>query len=352
MHLKHKMAMAAAAALAMAASSAAHAAPGTGTVPGHHASQGLIASPGSGYCDPFADWDDVDPDGSGGTNGGDDSTTNDLLPGQRGGRMEASAAAAQVIGTTPDAIHRNFTGVITRNLANAGTASRIARLSDHELRAVATYANLGAPADRAALLKLLATRLDATGLVRVARAFGRAPVTAAVHAYAGRATREAYDTGVAGLSAPPPEGGGGGGTPYPSPSPPRPTIDMTLREIYLEYRTAPVGSLSPQASLAETSMFAGRYLGASFTAGAFVGTVMRQLILEFAPGINDAIGDTIGAMIENFWLATDEAEQGHFEAAFDDLFGFPVTRSSDPDGDWSITAPMLFYYQTSQTCGW
>lgn len=357
MHFKQKMAVAIAAALALAASSGARAAPGSGPRTATSTHQGLVASPKT--CDPFADWDwMIDPDGSGGSNGGDDSTTNDLVSRVRGGApiggrlLAGGSSAAQVIGTTPEAIHRNFSGVVTRNLANAGTAGRIAQLSDRELAAIAGYVSQGAPADRTALLKLFATRLDASALVRVARAFGRAPVTAAVHAYSDRAVRDAYDTGVAGLVAAPGEGSGGGGTPYPSPSPPRPTIDMTLREIYLEYRTAPVGSLSPQASLAETSMFAGRYLGGSFTLGTIVGTGIRALIVEFAPGLNDAIGDTIGSMIENFWLATDEVQQGHFEAAFDDLFGFPVTNSSDQRGDWDITAPMLFYYQSTSSCGW
>lgn len=261
MHLKHKLAAALAAAVVLAASGGLHAAPRTPAAPHRHAvPQGLLASPST--CDPFADWDD-DPDGSGGSNGGDDSTTNDLTgrgPIVRGPARVAAGAAAQVIGTTPEAIHRNFTGVVTRNLANAGTASRVARLSDAELAAIARAAAQGAPTERAGLLKLLASRLDGAALVRVARAFGRAPVEAAVAAYASPETRSAFAGAVAGLRAPPPEGGGGGRAPRPSPSPPRPTIDMTLREIYLEYRTAPVGSLSPSASLAETAMFAGRYL--------------------------------------------------------------------------------------------
>jgi hypothetical protein len=211
-------------------------------------------------------------------------------------------------------------------------------------------------------LKLFAQRLDGRSLVRIARAFGRAPTEAAVHAYAGKAAREAFDGQIAGFRAPPPEGGGGGtggtggggsgGTPYPPPSPPRPTIDMTLREIYLEYRTAPIGSLSPSASLAETSMFAGRYLSPAAGAGAAVGTVIHALIAEFAPSLDDAIGATIAGMIDNFWEASGQAQEGHFEAAFDSLFGFPVTGSSDPWGDWDISSPMMFYYQSSGTCGW
>jgi hypothetical protein len=188
--------------------------------------------------------------------------------------------------------------------------------------------------------------------VRVAHAFGRAPVEAAVRAYADQPTRAAFAIGIAGL-APPPEGGGGGGTnPYPSPSPPRPTIDMTLEEIYLEFRTAPVGGLSAEASLAETAMFVGRYLRSPAGWGTTAGLAIHFLIEEFDPEIDDAIGGTIDAMMQNFWNAADEAQQGHFESAFDSLFGFPVTWSSDPWGDWDLTQPMVFYYQSTGSCGW
>jgi hypothetical protein len=350
MHLKHKMAVALLATLALAVPGGTHAATRTPRM-GHAPVQGLVASPDP--CDPFADWDDDVGSGS------DDGTTNTLLPGLSrlpvGGHQAIAGSAAQVIGTTPAEIEHRFVRVITANLANAGTASRIARLSDKELDAIAWHAGQGAAADRADLLKLFATRLDAASLVRVARAFGRAPVQAAVHAYAGTDIRAAFDANVAGF-APPPEGGGGGGggttTPYPSPSPPRPTVDMTLEEIYLEYRTAPVGSLSPAGALSETAQFAGIRLSGALWLGSEIGAGISWLIENYAPNLNDSIGGTIASMIDNFWSASSEVEQGHFEAAFDELFGFPVTNSSDPWGDWGIADPMMLYYDTSGTCGY
>ena len=346
MHPKHKMAMAVAAAfVAMAASPALQAAPNARPGPGQHARQGVEASTSS-TCDPFADWD-WEYEGSGGGNASSHlrASAHGFVPPQL-----PAGSAAQVIGTTPDAIERNFVGVVARNLADAGTASRIARLSDRELGAIARHAARAAPSERAALLKVFATRLDAPALVRVARAFGRAPVDAAVRAYAAPATRAAFAAGIAGLEAPPPEGGDG--NPYPSPSPPRPTIDMTLEEIYLEFRTAPIGGLSVSASLAETAMFAGRYLRGPLGYGAAVGAAIHYLIEEFDPAIDDAIGATIAGMIDNFWEATGEVEQGHFESAFDSLFGFPVTWSSDPWGDWDVSDLMVVYYQTQPMCVW
>jgi hypothetical protein len=350
MQLKHKMAAAVVAALAMSAPFGLHAAPRTHTAPGHAAHKGLEASPGSGYCDPESgDWV-VDSDGD----GIPDVDEQGLLPGTlppSSGHPAAAAAVAQVIGTTPEAIERNFIGVVTRNLANAGTASRVARLSDRELSAIAAHAGQGAAAERAALLKLFASRLDGAPLVRVARAFGRAPVEAAVRAYATPAVQAAFASAVAGLAAPPPEGGGGGGGgSYPSPSPPRPTVDMTLEEIYLEFRTAPVGSLSPAGALAETAQFAGMRLSAAGWVGTAIGTGISWLIQNYAPNLDDAIGGTIAIMIDNFWAATSELQQGEFESAFDSLFGSPVTWSSDPWGDWDISDPMVSYYQWSGSC--
>ena len=352
MHFKHKMAMAVTVALAaMAASPAIHAAPHAQPIPGHHATQGLQASPGSGYCDPFADWDWEYYNGTP-LIGGSKGTSRATSPWSASRRAAAGGAAAQVIGTTPEAIERNFIGVVTRNLANAGTASRIARLSDRELDGIARHASQGAPGDRAALLKLFATRLGSASLLRVAHAFGRAPVEAAVRTYADPTTRAAFALGVMGLEAPPEGGGGGGTNPYPSPSPPRPTVDMTLEEIYLEFRTAPVGSLGPAGALAETAQVAGMRLSAAGWAGTQIGGAISWLIQTYAPELDNAIGATIATMFDNFWSATNDVQQGHYEAAFDDLFGFPVTWSSNPWGDWDITTPMVFYYQATGSCGW
>ena len=104
------------------------------------------------------------------------------------------------------------------------------------------------------------------------------------------------------------------------------------------------GESSPTAALL------GRLSGA-FGTGYTIGSGISWLIEHFAPNLNDAIGDTIASMTENFWDASGEVEEGHYEAAFDDLFGFPVTSSSDPWGDWDISDPMMYYYQTTNSCG-
>jgi hypothetical protein len=355
MHSRQKMIVAAIAAIAMGMSPGLHAGnrqamPGQATVhvdahgPGNRTGgQGLMAA-----CDPFSiSWsdertnDDV-PDDS------DDSTFRaGTGPARRIGAVRAIAgvpdAAVQVIGRTPAEIDRNFIGVITRNFENGGTASRVARLSDRELAAIARHAKGGAASELARLLKVFATRLDAQSLARISSAFGRAPVEGAVRAYASPTVRADFERRVAGLMAGG-EGGGGAG--------PAPTLDMTLEEIYLEFRTAPVGSLTPAASLASTAMYAGTMPYGSYRGGEWVGSQIHALIQTYAPEVDDTIGGTIGQMIDNFWEATSEFQIGHFESAFDSLFGFPLTWSSDPSGDWDVSAPMLFYYQSASTCGW
>jgi hypothetical protein len=97
-------------------------------------------------------------------------------------------------------------------------------------------------------------------------------------------------------------------------------------------------------------MYAGTWLYVAYKTGDALGTVLHALIQEYAPGVDRTLGEIIGSMIENFWLASDAVQQGHYEAAFDDLFGFPVTWSSDPFGDWDISSPMMDYYEASGSC--
>jgi hypothetical protein len=64
---------------------------------------------------------------------------------------------------------------------------------------------------------------------------------------------------------------------------------MTLYEIYLDYRTAPVGSVGPPAAIAETAPYAGGWLAASWGAGYAFGTEIHNLIEEFDPALDDVI---------------------------------------------------------------
>lgn len=119
---------------------------------------------------------------------------------------------------------------------------------------------------------------------------------------------------------------------------------MTLREIYLEYRTAPVGSLSPGAALSETTIYAGTRLYVAWQAGYAFGTVIRNdIILSFAPSFDNVLGGTIDSAIQNINDATTEWQQGNWEGAADSLFGTSLGDTGDYSGDWQTGASYDFY---------
>lgn len=127
---------------------------------------------------------------------------------------------------------------------------------------------------------------------------------------------------------------------------------MTLEDIYLEFRTAPVGGLSPASALSETLQFAGTRLSLSAATGWEIGTGINYLIETYDPSLGDAIGGTEAGMIDAARQAINEVQTGHYESAFDSLFGFPVTNSGDPFGDWGNSDPMMDYYGSGGGCGW
>lgn len=81
---------------------------------------------------------------------------------------------------------------------------------------------------------------------------------------------------------------------------PAPTVDMTLRQIYLDFRTAPVGSLSAKAALYETASFAGTRLLGAFSAGYTVGTGINYLWATYAPDSYAASSDLLGRSVDAF----------------------------------------------------
>ncbi|WP_211454773.1 hypothetical protein [Collimonas antrihumi] len=92
-----------------------------------------------------------------------------------------------------------------------------------------------------------------------------------------------------------------------------PTIDMTIYEIYLEFRTAPIGSLAASSAIAETAIFTGGRLLPAFGAGYEVGTGINYLITSYAPELGDAIGGTIYGIIQNINAAASNIQRGQYE---------------------------------------
>lgn len=283
------------------------------------------------------------------------------LPATTSTKVAGLGAAAAVIGTTPDAVHAKFAAVIEANFANGATETLVARLSDKELAAIARHYQAVAGTQGTPLLKTLASRISDDGMVRVARAFDPQAVRAAVAAFAPASVQISFNSKMAAVQ---PNllpgggdgggggGGGSGGNPPGTGASPAPNVDMTLEEIYLEYRTAPVGSLSAAGALSETAMFAGARLTAAAGVGYTIGTQINGLIDEYDPELGDAIGGTIDATITNYHDAVNEVEQGHYQSAWDDMFGYPVSNSGNVGGDWDVSVPMEDYYGGGGSCGW
>lgn len=122
------------------------------------------------------------------------------------------------------------------------------------------------------------------------------------------------------------------------------TTDLTLEEIYLELRTATVGGLSPASAFSETMIFAGSRLVPAYAAGYTVGTVIHNLIETFDPSLNDAIGKTLDqsiadleALIQAILDAQTASATADAEYFSDAYFGFPISDSGDPWGDYLVS---------------
>ncbi|MDQ7994610.1 MAG: hypothetical protein AAGC76_02020 [Luteibacter sp.] len=275
------------------------------------------------------------------------------------GKVHGVSAATAVIGRNADEVKARFASVIEANFEHGATSGVINHLSDKELAAIAGYYGQARGTEDTPLMKTLATRLDDAALARVAKAFGREQVAEAVRTYATPDVQSAFAVRAAAMQPamlPPPGGGGGGGgsgggNPPGTTAGPSPTFDMTLEEIYLEFRTAPVGSLSVEASLAQTTIFAGGAVYLSYKTGDQVGTQINGLIDKYDPSLGDAIGGTVAGSIDAMANAADDVSKGHYESAYDELFGYPVTHSGT-DGDWDTAAPMVEYYDAGGDCGW
>jgi hypothetical protein len=239
-----------------------------------------------------------------------------------------------VQGTTPEQIKARFASVIEGNFANGAAENIIRHLSDRELTDLAARYNENTEAARRPLLAIFATRLTDQSLVRVASAFGKSAVTNAVNTYSSAEMKAAALPQIASL---------------PTKIQPMtaPTTDMTINEIYLEFRTAPVGSVGPASALSETAMFAASRISVAAWAGYAIGTQISNAIETYDPSLSDAIGGTVAGMVNQVQNAGSDIKEGQVEKALDDLFGNPVWNSGDYSGDYDVSYPMFDFEQAA-----
>lgn len=227
-------------------------------------------------------------------------------------------------------IHSNFTAVIEENFAQGNSAHTqrvIDNLTDRELHDLASAYNGALGGRHANALDSLAKKLDGKRLARVAGAFGYIPVSIAVSTHATSEVQVAFEEKAKRSAATP---SSGKATIFAAP-----TTDMTIYEIYLEYRTAPIGSLTARSAIAETAIFSGSRLLPAFGAGYEVGTGINYLITNYAPDLGDAIGGTIYGMIQNINAAASNIQRGQYEQGLDNLLGGSIGARGDVTGNYS-----------------
>lgn len=178
-------------------------------------------------------------------------------------------------------LHRNYPTIIEQNFARRSTLDNqhaIDALQDSELHelAVVYQHEVAEQGMKGNLLPILATRLDAPRLSRLAKSFGYSAVYAAVleatplkaQGFAASSSivyptvstirLPAFVKGADGIS---------GGLVSPMAS--GPNVEITLLQIYQAFRTGAYGiALSPSACICwETSVYASKQFGPAFAAG-------------------------------------------------------------------------------------
>lgn len=236
----------------------------------------------------------------------------------------------------PRAIHLNFARLVEYNLARLAP-QRFSALW-HDLTPAETTA-LAQLYDQSAqdaggsprLLAIVAERASIEVLGRVAGAFGVERVFSATAS----AAPEKLPALAAAFSA------GAGSLPGPAvvATTSGPTIDYTLHEIYLSYRTAPVGSLSVPSSIYMTARYAAPQLLLAWGTGYGAGRVMAPLVERYAPSLWTAIGSTVHHTIELLGRTYDSLTTALYErqAAIDfRLSGQPFFELQGTGGDFGV----------------
>jgi len=254
--------------------------------------------------------------------------------------------AGAFLGSTSDEIEQKFASIQEANFAKGDAKLIISRLTDKELNDIAVIYNRSPQAANGTLLRTLAKRLDGASLTKVAKAFGKADTQKAVMAYSADNVQQDFLAQVATAPGVPSVAStqlSTVGIPKVISPMAAPTPDMSLQDIYLEFRTAPIGSMSAASSMSETLIYAGSRIAPAAGAGWEVGTLIHNLIETYDPDLDDVIGGTIQAAADNIGAAATEMQQGQLEQAGDALFGTPVGKTGDYDGDWNMGESYDFY---------
>lgn len=210
------------------------------------------------------------------------------------------------------ALHRNLPQIIEQNLASMDPASMRHWVDEAEptlwpVLAALYEAAIHDFARPHILADLLALNLDTERLAKLAPYFGRHVLAQALARW--RPEQHAAFLELSAHSAQ---------KLNPGTLNTGPTIEYTLHEVYLSFRTAPIGSLGVRAALYETAAFAGRHLAVAWGAGVLIGSGLAPLIQAHAPGLWHTIGSAVHSFVSLFPSASTVNERGK---AQQDLLG-------------------------------
>jgi hypothetical protein len=279
--------------------------------------------------------------------------------------------AYDVIGRTPTEIDAKFSGNIDQAMRDKANF-HVHNLNAEELGSLALlYRHSRGNTD--VVLRIMASNVDAEGLTRVAAAFGQEATIAAVKKYAKpsvalefaslpmkRAITPSILKSMPSLGQVSMSKGMYGGRMVRVQVP---NTGMTIYEIYLAYRSAPMGSLTMGAAITETGIFVAGDLVLAGTIGEAVGSAFKSWMDSTFPDVTPAIGDAIGNIVDhlasayaNGILAPTVPNIGSLGYGLNrEIFQLADEGSGMPWlslGDWSTYSDGAWYYfdMTSGTC--
>lgn len=256
-----------------------------------------------------------------------------------GNGIGSGPARVGVLGTTAAEIHGKFASIIEGNFTTGNAPKIIEGMSNTELADLAALYGKATFHQTSPLLTILAEKLSAKELRRVASAFGSAPTSLAVELSSPASVGVAYYAlpQLKSLSPSAPVAAATG------PLTPAVSVFQTPYEIYLDFRTAPYGALGVTDALFETATYIGGYVSAAFGVGTYIGTDINEVIENYDPDLEIDIGGTVDSMAEDLAEAGNELSAGDIEDAMDSLFGTPLPQTPTDYGDFNITIDMAFF---------
>ncbi len=251
------------------------------------------------------------------------------------------------------AVHASFPQIIEQNFAKLdaeGSANLLHSLSDLELAHLSQlYTNAVTDAGGTAHLhNILASRLEARDLARVSKYFGYAAMAVAINnvapqksfAFGQLASAEAMGPRAGArlltIGAPGASTNLLGLGQY---------LHYTPYEVYLSFRTAPVGSLGVAGSLYESGVIFGMGVTLAATVGYQAGSVLSTLIQTYDPSLNDAIGGTISEMVAQFQTTWNQTQIGVWQSNLGSQIPMTVQQRIDQvsyGGDFGVSADWEF----------